>query len=185
MSRGNVFRNTANLSDDMNYVNCVNNQNDRFSQYQLANLRPKNNYLGAMSEVGLYHSQSNTVRNDKIDVESDIKNGENGNIITNNKNRSEKSLNTRFYTTMPFTGPGSGTVKTDIEDQLQRGVGTNTRRSETDQHFRSTFIPLLPEIEQAMKDVDHFVEKHWVRGGISTRSVKQNIDYAKSHGLRR
>ena len=86
---------------------------------------------------------------------------------------------------MPFTGPGSGTVKTDLEDQVQRGHITNIRRSESEQRFSDTFIPLIPEMRNAIGNVDHFVERNWTRGGINTRSVKQNIDYAKSCGLRR
>jgi len=185
MSRGTVFRNASNLSNDMDFINCSNSQNDKYSKYQLSNLRPTSNYVNSMKEVGVYYDSKNTVRSDKIDEESKIKNGEKGNIITNNKDRSEKTLDPRLYTTMPYTGPGSGTVKMDVEDQVRRGELTNSRRSEKEQEFRSTFIPLIPEIQQAMGNVDHFVEKNWTRGGISTRSVKQNIDLVKSCGLRR
>ena len=155
------------------------------SEYHLADLRPQNNYLNAMGEVGLYHGQANTVRPATIDTESYLKNGEKGNVITNNRDRAEKTLDTRLYASMPFTGPGSGTVKTDLEDQIQRGQLTNIRRSESQQTFSDSFVPLIPELKNAMGNVDHFVERNWTRGGISTRSVKQNVDYAKSCGLRR
>lgn len=185
MSKGSVFRNSASLGGDKDYMNCLNNQNDRFSSYQLANLRPSNNYVQSMGEVGLYHGQSNTVRPSNVDVESHLKNGDNGNVLTNNKDHAEKTLDTRLYASMPFTGPGSGTVKMDLEDEIKRSKMTNIRRSESEQRFVNTFIPLIPEMERAMGNVDHFVESKWTRGGISTRSVKQNTDYAKSCGLRR
>ena len=185
MSRGTVFRNASDLSNDLNFINCTNTQNNKYSQYQLTNLRPQSNYVNSMGEVGVYYDSQNTVRSTNIDTESEIKNGEKGNIITNNKDRSEKTLDPRLYTTMPYTGPGSGSVKMEVEDQVRRGEMTTTRRSEDKQEFRSSFIPLIPEIQKAMSNVDHFVESNWTRGGISTRSVKQNIDLAKSCGLRR
>ncbi len=185
MYRGYMFNNHANLGNDRDYVNCLNEQNDKLSNYQFADIRPKSNYLTSMGEVGLYHNNDNTIRSNHIDLESNLKNGESGNVITNNKNRSEKTLDTRLYATMPFTGPGSGTVQIDQEDKLQRGEMNFHRRSESDQKFTNSFIPMLPEIQQAMRNVDNFVEKNWTRGGISTRSVKQNIDYAKSVGIRR
>lgn len=184
MYRGYMFNNHANLANDRDYMNCLNTQNDKFSNYQFADLRPQSNYITSMSEVGLYYNNDNTIRANQIDLDSNLRNGERGNVITNNKNRSEKTLDTRLYPTMPFTGPGSGTVQTDQEDKLQRGEMSLNRRSEAQQTFTNSFIPLLPEIHAAMNNVDHFVEKNWTRGGISTRSVKQNMDYAKSTGIR-
>jgi len=183
MSRGTVFGNSSNMTNDLDYITCVNNQNDKFSQYNLTSFRPQSNYVNSMGEIGVYHNQQNTVRGHNIDMESQIRNGEKGNVITNNKSKAEKNLDPRSYTTMPFTGPGTRSVKTDVEDQLQRGALTNSKRSEDQQQFRNTFIPLIPEMEDAISNVDHYVERNWTRGGISTRSVKQNVDYAKSRGL--
>jgi hypothetical protein len=185
MSRGTIFNNSANLFGDTDYIKCNNAQNEKLSDYQLSDLRPKSDYIQSMGEVGLYYDAANTIRSYNIDVDSYMRNGDKGNIITNNKNRIEKTLDTRPFNSMPYIGPGSGSVKTDLEDQVQRGEQTNAKRSQTEQKFSNTFIPLIPELEKAMNNVDHFVETNWVRGGISTRSVKQNIDYAKSCGLRR
>jgi len=185
MSRGNLFNNSTSLNGDRDYLKYANERNDKLSAYQLSDLRPQSDYMKSMSEVGLYYEAANTIRSGNIDIDSGMRNGDRGNVITNNKSRTEKILDTRTFNNMPYIGPGSGSIKTDIEDQVQRGSQTNARRSETPQKFGNTFIPLIPELETAMKNVDHFVETNWVRGGISTRSVKQNMDYAKSCGLAR
>ncbi len=185
MNRGTIFNNSTSLVGDRDYLNCNNVQNEKLSAYQLSDLRPQSDYINSMSGVGLYYEAANTVRSRNIDIDSYMRNGDKGNIITNNKGRLEKTLDTRTFNNMPYIGPGSGSIKTDIEDKMQRSAQTNTRRSETQQRFGDTFIPLIPEIETAMNNVDHFVESNWVRGGISTRSVKQNMDYAKSCGIAR
>ena len=185
MPRATIFNNSAILANDADAIKCLDKQNQRFSEYVLADIRPTSNYLNTMGEAGLYFGQSNTVRANRVDADSNLRHGEKGNIITHNKSRSDMSLDTRAFTTMPFSGPGSGTSRPDLEDNIRRGKLTSSKRSEKEQNFKSTFIPMIPELKQAYSNPDHFIEKNWTRGGINTRSVKQNCDYAKAYGLRK
>ena len=47
------------------------------------------------------------------------------------------------------------------------------------------FIPLVPEIQENIQNIDHIIPTFWVRGGMSSRTVVRNIDYLKSCGLSR
>src|SRR3990170_4751238 len=113
------FRNSSNLSNDKDYVDSIDQQNQKWSQHQLDNVRPQSNYLKSLEEPGLYHSQSNTVRENSIDIDSNIRNGERGNILTSNKSKTEKQLKSRFSASMPFTGPGSASTQTETEDTMR------------------------------------------------------------------
>jgi hypothetical protein len=49
----------------------------------------------------------------------------------------------------------------------------------------NNFIPLVPEIQENIQNIDHIIPTFWVRGGMSSRTVVRNIDYLKSCGISR
>ena len=47
------------------------------------------------------------------------------------------------------------------------------------------FIPLVPCLQENIQNPEHIIPQYWVRGGESSRSYIQNIDYYKLCGIKK
>ena len=85
-------------------------------------------------------------------------------------------------------GKGSGVMEyTDVNSQLNFGEDTRTKKSNNNiaAFSADNFIPLVPHIANNIQDPKHIIPEYWVRGGMSSRVVTNNIDYLKSCGFKK
>lgn len=85
-------------------------------------------------------------------------------------------------------GFGSGVLDyTDVNSKLNMGIDTRTKKSNniTSSYSADTFIPLVPHIAENIQNPKHIIPEYWVRGGMSSRVVLNNIDYLKSCGFKK
>ena len=85
-------------------------------------------------------------------------------------------------------GRGQGILEnTDVNSRLNFGEDTRTSKSNniTSSYSANNFIPLVPQIAENIQNPEHIIPTYWVRGGMSTRTVLNNIDYLKSCGFRK
>ena len=85
-------------------------------------------------------------------------------------------------------GRGSGIIDyTDINSMLNFGEDTRVKKSNNNvaAYSADNFIPLVPNIAQNIQNTKHIIPEYWVRGGMSSRVVTNNIDYLKSCGFKK
>jgi len=90
-------------------------------------------------------------------------------------------LESRPIATVPFMGAGQ-TVITDVDvySKYLTGLDTATKKANNAGAGISLdrTIPLVPSLAREIQNPEHYIPKYWVRGGMDTRSVTQNLDYA-------
>ena len=129
--------------------------------------------------------------NNQTDFDKSGKFIDNSTMLRNtlqHKDERRKELNTRVFPGAPYMGRGQGILEfTDVNSRLNFGEDTRTSKSNniTSSYSANNFIPLVPSIAQNIQDPVHIIPTYWVRGGMSTRVVLNNIDYLKSCGFRK
>ena len=97
------------------------------------------------------------------------------------------SLSQRPFATVPFLGRGSS--NSILESQIQQG-DTVTNRKSVNTTSETSYIPysnypLIPSIETTVTNPANLVEgvaaDGWIRGGLPSRNLTRDQDYAKSH----
>lgn len=137
------------------------------------------NYL---CEVGL-NQQFPTLLCDDAKLESQLKNGCQGNRLTHTKAR--QTLNARSYRTVPFMGECMAPLMdTDTYSMLLSGESTRTSKACGVQARLERWDPQVPCIANNIQDPRHYIPKYWVRGGQSTSAYYRNIDYLKACGIK-
>lgn len=145
----------------------------------ILNKKEKNN--SHLNSRGLNNQSDSDTLGNNIDRSSKLRNKE-----LSDKNN--KELDTRLFPGSPYMGRGSGVLEyTDANSRLNFGEDTRTSKSNniTSSYSADNFIPLVPHIAENIQDPEHIIPKYWVRGGMSTRVVTNNIDYLKSCGFRK
>lgn len=146
----------------------------------------RDQFLQSVNQRGLFQTSNRDGRGEFVNKESDLRNGINGNIITSNKEKSDKQHETRLFIGSPFLGRGETILKKpDIKSKLLYGEITSTPKSINSLSGVSInrFIPLVPTISYNIQNTDHIIPEYWVRGGMPTRNNTKNINYIKSCGL--
>ncbi len=167
--------------------NSIINYNN-FDENKCLNNNNNNNYLNSLNIRGVYQGNSRDGSGQFINEDSKLKNGKDGNIMTNNKSKSSKILDTSSFLFSPFLGAGQSTLKNpDIKSELLYGENTANRKSGTKDAAISInrFTPLVPCLKENVQNTKHIIPEYWIRGGLSTRSVIRNIDYMRTCGIRR
>lgn len=160
-----------------------------------------NQYLNNGNQK-MFHHQFSILNNSNQEF-LDVK-GMNMQMNLNNNNNQMKSstklrdgkmlkkkkieLDTRVFPGSPYMGRGAGIMEyTDVNSRLSMGLDTRTKKSNniTSSYSADTFIPLVPSIAANIQDPKHIIPEYWVRGGMSSRVVVNNIDYLKSCGFRK
>jgi hypothetical protein len=89
-------------------------------------------------------------------------------------------LESRPIATVPFMGSGQ-TVITDTDVYSRYLVGLDTGNKKANNSLAGISIdrsiPMVPCLAREIQNPEHYIPKYWVRGGMDTRSVTQNIDY--------
>ena len=162
------------------YLNQMNEKilDHKFNPSILKKNNKKNNYLETR---GLNIQNSFDTLGSNIDDESKLRKKESTNM-------NNKELDTRLFPGVPYLGRGSGTLEyTDVNSRLNFGADTRTSKSNniTPAYSADNFIPLVPNIANNIQNPEHIIPKYWVRGGMSTRVVTNNIDYLRSCGFKK
>ena len=179
----NINMNTKNL--DNCCVNAyLNNMNNELYQHRFDPiiLEKKEQNHSHLNINGLNNQNDFDNFGNNIDESSLLRNG---GIL---KRRNNKELDTRLFPGTPYLGKGSGILEfTDVNSRLNFGEDTRTSKSNniTSSYSADNFIPLVSHIADNIQDPEHIIPKYWVRGGMSTRVVTNNIDYLKSCGFRK
>ena len=176
----NKFQLNMNTRD---YDNCcmyefLNKNNNKIFEHQFSILNKNNeNYL----ETKGLNNQNNFDNGSNITSSTKLRNSK-------MLKKTKKELNTRVFPGSPYMGRGSGVMEyTDVNSKLNFGEDTRTKKSNNNiaAYSADNFIPLVPHIAQNIQDPKHIIPEYWVRGGMSSRVVTNNIDYIKSCGFKK
>ncbi len=175
-----VINQDTRLSYDQCYVSGMETTNSRLSQYALDGRQINSDSLNHTEIRGLYrnnHDGKGTYVND----ETKLRHGQ----ACSEKGRVAKSLDTVLFAGPPFMGNGSAVLKNpDLKSTLMNGEQTHVKKSNapTCGVTIDRFTPLIPCIADNIQNTEHIIPEHWIRGGMSTRTVIKNADYLKSLG---
>ena len=175
--------NSRNNADDC-YIEYINKTNDTVHKhmYQHNILNKKNIDHSHLRIHGLNNQNDFDKHGRFIDVSTRLRNS------NENTRQPKKELDTRVFPGSPYMGRGQGILEyTDINSRLNFGEDTRTSKSNniTSSYSANNFIPLVPHIAENIQNPEHIIPTYWVRGGMSTRTVLNNIDYLKSCGFRK
>jgi hypothetical protein len=127
-----------------------------------------------------------------ISQSSDLRNGVTGNQMTAVRDRSTKSLTVRPEQGPAFRASGQMTLKhPDRRSELLMSAVTREKKTMQEPyapypdatHFPG-YIPLVPHLRENVQNVRHIMPTAWVPGGMSTRAVVRNMDYATACGYK-
>lgn len=165
-------------SDNCCMNDFMNKNNNKILDHQFSILSKNNDsYL----ETNGLNSQNNYDNGKNISNSTKLRNSK-------TLKKKKKELNTRVFPGSPYMGRGSGTLEfTDVNTKLNFGEDTRTKKSNNNiaAYSADTFIPLVPHIAQNIQNPKHIISDYWVRGGMSSRVVTNNIDYIKSCGYKK
>ena len=184
---------------ETNYHTHINDQNDELLNYDNNNTRIQNyhtinhvnsnshDYHDSLNVRGIYQSNVSNEQN-FIDEDSHLKDGSLGNILTSDKSKISKNLDTSCFLGSPFLGRGESILKyPDLKSKLI--IGEDTSQSKSCNTLAGItidrFTPLVPCLEENVQDTKHIIPEYWVRGGMSTRNIIRNIDYMRTCGFRK
>jgi hypothetical protein len=182
-----IYNQNTRLNDDW----CVKEAEVRNNRYlenaviaDYTHISQRAEYNQSMNEPGVYPSNHYGMK-EAIVYDTDLRNGNQGGILTADKDKSSKLLMTRTFVAGPFKGTGEMTLQNpDIKSRTMVGENTHTRRSSRRGTTQDRFEPLVPEVSTNAQNVNHIIEDHWVRGGTDTRAVIRNMDYIQGCGLK-
>jgi len=146
------------------------------------------NYMRSLEKVGVFQGNARDGSGAFINGDSDLKNGKFGYILTSQKSKCSKNLDTSKYLNSPFLGSGETVLKNpDLKSRLLSGEDTHMDKSCDTLSGVSIdrFTPLVPCLKENVQDTKHIIPQYWVRGGMSTRNIIRNIDYMRTCGLRK
>ena len=72
--------------------------------------------------------------------------------------------------------------KVNIIEEFQEDKKSNNNIAS---YSADTFIPLVSHIAENIQNPKNIISDYWVRGGMSSRVITNNIDYIKSCGLKK
>lgn len=165
--------------------------NQKIANYHTKNMMNSDNnrsgYMNSMMEIGNFPTGDYNGFPNAVTKESELRNGISGNSITQQKEKNSKLLMSRPFN-VGYMGAGQTYVKdVALNSQIVQGVDTRVKKSADSLSGVSMdrFIPLVPCLEKNVQDTKHIIPEYWVRGGMSTRGLIQNIDYYKMCGIKR
>jgi hypothetical protein len=97
------------------------------------------------------------------------------------------SLLQRPFSTVPFLGRGRSDII--LESQIQQGDFANNRKSinlsSEISHITYRHTPMIPSLQSTITNPANLVEgaaaEGWIRGGVPSRELTRDKDYAKTH----
>ena len=163
-------------------------QYKKYSDYNTASYLYENNdidrnkYIKSLDHLGTHASLNKDGYSKMIDMETNIKQG----ILTNNKDKQQ--LTSRPFKGLPYMGAGeTHIVNPVLYSKLVSGNDTRVKKAADTLAGVSMdrFIPLVPCLKNNVQNTEHIIPQYWVRGGESSRSHIQNIDYYELCGIKK
>tara|TARA_B100001057_G_C22435458_1_gene789107 strand:- start:21 stop:578 length:558 start_codon:yes stop_codon:yes gene_type:complete len=148
----------------------------KYNNNQLSECSNRGHYLESVNQTGLYQSSNRDGQGTFVGVDSDLRNGINGNILTSLKEKSDKQTETRLFIGAPFLGSGQTILKNpDIKSKLLYGEMTNSGKYDNSLSgvTINRFTPMIPSIEYNIQNVDHIIPEYWVRGGYRQEIIQK------------
>ncbi len=173
-----VINQETRLAYDQCYLSDIESTNARLSQYALDSRQINDDSLNHNEIRGLYRNNHDG-KGRYVNDETKLRHGQR----CSEKGRVAKSLDTVLFAGPPFMGNGSSTLRNpDIKSRLMSGEQTHVKKSiaPTCGVTIDRFTPLIPCIAENIQNTEHIIPDHWVRGGMSTRTVVRNSDYLAS-----
>jgi hypothetical protein len=185
-----TFDNLSRIGEDTCYLSERNKQNIEYANYNVTNYFTKN--CGLAGPLELSTRQPNIFIKDgfgpggpggcNIDKDSELRIGT---IQTNPKCRI--SLQTRPFATVPYLGRGP--ARPVEESRLQQSDRVSNKKSYSTtteiSHMDYRHYPLIPSLRATVTNPKNLIEEvavdGWVRGGLPTRDLIRDQDYARRH----
>ena len=182
-----TFNNTTRLGDDKCELSQSNIQNSQAATYLLDNFRPAcpmNKAIDfATSQLNVNYSGSHQVgiNGCNIDENSELS------LTDLSKPKCRISLFRRPFSTVPYLGRGKSNPV--LESQIQQGDLANNRKSINPtsevSYISYTNTPMIPSLQATVSNPANLVEgvaaEGWIRGGLPSRELTRDQDYAKQH----
>lgn len=153
------------------------------------------NYMTNLAYVGMYSKKQGDGGGMFIDEESALRLGTHGNTLTSTlKTKDKRGLvkQPRMYLTVPNMSAGGKNrmgLNPDASSVLMAGEMSRTGKacnSLAGYDYTSYHMtPLVPCLKDNIQREDHIIPEYWVRGGASSRSNGQNIDYYRACGMKK
>ena len=182
-----MFDSTTRIGDDSCDLSQRNIQNAEAATYMLSNFRPecpmKDAVALATSQPNVNFTGSHRVGIGGCNIDSDS-------ALTISELSMPKcriSLWQRPFATVPYLGRGSSNPV--LESHLQQGELANNKKSISGISESSCLghsnTPLIPSLEATISNPANLVEgvaaEGWVRGGLPSRELTRDSDYARAH----
>jgi hypothetical protein len=181
----NINNKTSMKSDGCFYNHAESSNNKIFNHSfypELPGQNGRSEYIKSTSTVGVLQDTNYDTSGKNIDKSTTLRNG----TMQDFGNR--KELDTRLFPGSPLLSSGQSVLKNpNLSSRLKYGDDTRVKKSvnSVSSYSANNFIPLVPEIQENIQNIDHIIPTFWVRGGMSSRTVVRNIDYLKSCGISR
>lgn len=182
-----TFNNTTRIGDDNCDINERNIQNSHMATYMLSNFKPECPMTSAIEfatsqpNVNFSGSQQVGINGCNIDENSELK------FVNLSKHKCRISLYQRPFVTVPYLGRGKS--NTVLESQIQQGDLANNKKS-TNLLSELSYMPysntpMIPSLQATITNPANLVEgvaaEGWIRGGLPSRELVRDQDYAKTH----
>lgn len=184
-----TFQNMTRIGNDNCYVDQRSIQDVKHGNYMLTNYFPACpmskaiNFATSQPSVFYSGSQQVGIGGCNIDYNSDL-------LISDlSRPKCRISLMQRPFATVPYLGRGPS--NSILESQIQQGEMVNNKKSINTtseiSYIPYSNYPLLPSIQSTVTNPSNLVEsaaaEGWIRGGLPSRDLVRDQDYAKSHSF--
>ena len=182
-----TFNNMARIGDDSCDISQRNLQNSKHANYMLDNFRPACpmskaiEFATSQPNVNYNGSHQVGINGCNIDENSELS------LTKITKPKCRISLFHRPFATVPYLGRGKSNPV--LESQIQQGDLANNRKSSNPSSevcyigYQNT--PMIPSLQASVTNPSNLVEgvaaKGWIRGGLPSRELTRDKDYATSH----
>ena len=183
-----TFNKLANINDDSCTLSQQNVQNLKFGNYMLTNfyghdctMKKPREFATNQPSVFFHGGHQTGYGGCNIDENSDLF------LSLPTKPACKISLQQRAFLTVPFLGRGNSDAV--LESQIQQGDMVSDKKSicttSEVSHMDYRNYPLIPSIQSTITNPSNLVEsvaaEGWVRGGLPSRDLVRDTDYAPQH----
>lgn len=182
-----TFNKTTRVGDDSCDINERNIQNSHSATYMLSNFRaacPMKSaieFATSQPNVNFTGSHQVGINGCNIDENSELK------LVDLTKPKCRISLYQRPFATVPYLGRGRSDAV--LESQIQQGDLANNKKSINPSseisYIPYSNIPMIPSLQATITNPANLVEgvaaEGWIRGGLPSRELVRDQDYAKKH----
>jgi len=179
------YNNNTRRRMDSGAITYQDQQDMKYANYYTTHYGADQNrqkYIKSLDHLGMLADKNRDGYGSYINLESNLKQS----TLTNQKHKQQ--LSSRPFKGWPYMGAGeTHIVNPDLYSQMAGGTDTRTKKAADALAGVSIdrFIPMVPCLAENIQNPVHIIPEYWVRGGESSRSWLQNMDYFKLAGIRK